>query len=216
MLRGVGRDEEVHREARRLVDAYGGLALRLAYTYLGSRQDAEDVSQDVLCKMITRSVPFNGPEHERAWVIRCTANACKDLLRSAARTRNVPLDAVTELPDAAATLDDADDAPGQVTQAVMRLPPLYREAVYLHYYEDMSIKEIAEAVDAAPSAVAKRLSRAREELRERLEGHDDGRDDARDDGAVSGRDGDGRALRRATGADGERRRVGGGGVARPC
>ena len=211
---GANRDERARREAQRLVDTYGDLALRLAYTYLGSRQDAEDVSQDVLCKLITRREPFNGPEHEKAWVIRCTANACKDLLRSAARTRNVPLDAVTELPDAAVT-GDADDVPGQVTRAVMALPPLYREVIYLHYYESMSIKEIATAVGAGQSAVAKRLSRAREELRERLEGHDDGRDDARDSGTVSGRDGNGQALQRAAGADGECRRIGGD-VAESC
>lgn len=211
---GANRDERARREAQRLVETYGDLELRLAYTYLGSRQDAEDVSQDVLCKLITRRGPFNGPEHEKAWVIRCTANACKDLLRSAARTRNVPLDAVTELPDAAVMLD-ADDVPGQVTRAVMELPPLYREAIYLHYYEDMVIKEIAAVVDAGPSAVAKRLSRAREKLRERLEEHDDGRDDARHVGTVSGRDGHGQALLRAAGADDERRRIGGV-VSGPC
>ena len=59
-----GREEEVQREARRLVDTYGNLAMRLAYTYLGSRQDAEDVSQDVLCKLICRLRPFESPEHE--------------------------------------------------------------------------------------------------------------------------------------------------------
>ena len=59
MLRGRDREREVQREARRLVDTYGDLAMRLAYTYLGSRQDAEDVSQDVLCKLIARHTPLN-------------------------------------------------------------------------------------------------------------------------------------------------------------
>ena len=159
----------MQREARRLVDTYGDLAMRLAYTYLGSRQDAEDVSQDVLCKLITRHTPFNSPEHEKAWTIRCTSNACKDILRSTARTRNVALEAAGEVRD---TSQEAtgDEPPGLVTRAVMELPPLYREVIYLHYYEDMSIREIAGSIGASECAVAKRLSRARTELRSRLEG----------------------------------------------
>lgn len=59
MLRKRDRKQEVQREARHLVDTYGNLVMRLAYTYLGSRQDAEDVSQDALCKLITRRTPLN-------------------------------------------------------------------------------------------------------------------------------------------------------------
>ena len=162
----------MQREARRLVDTYGDLVMRLAYTYLGSRQDAEDVSQDVLCKLITRSAPFNGPEHEKAWTIRCTSNACKDILRSAARTRNVALEAAGEVRDTSQEATE-DETPGLVTRAVMELPPLYREVIYLHYYEDMSIKEIAGSTGASECAVAKRLSRARAELRSKLEGEND-------------------------------------------
>lgn len=197
---GADRENKARREAQRLVETYGDLALRLAYTYLGSRQDAEDVSQDVLCKLITHRKPFNGPEHQKAWVIRCTINACKDLLRSAAHTRNVSLGEATNLPLVALTLD-AQNIPGQVTRAVMDLPPLYREVIYLHYYEDMSIKEIAAALNAGPSAVAKRLSRAREKLRERLEEHDDGPNDAHDSADVSRRNGNDQAFRREAPAD---------------
>lgn len=162
----------MQREARRLVDTYGDLVMRLAYTYLGSRQDAEDVSQDVLCKLITRSAPFNGPEHEKAWTIRCTSNACKDILCSAARTRNVALEAAGEVRDTSQETA-GDEPPGLVTRAVMKLPPLYHEVIYLHYYEDMSIREIAGSIGASECAVAKRLSRARTELRSRLEGKND-------------------------------------------
>lgn len=172
MLRRRDREKEMQREARRLVDTYGNLVMRLAYTYLGSRQDAEDVSQDVLCKLITRRTPFNSPEHEKAWTIRCTSNACKDILRSAARTRNVALEAAGEVRDTSQEATE-DETPGLVTRAVMELPPLYREVIYLHYYEDMSIKEIAGSIGESECAVAKRLSRARAELRSKLEGEND-------------------------------------------
>ena len=202
-----GREEEVRREARRLVDTYGNLAMRLAYTYLGSRQDAEDVSQDVLCKLICRQRPFESPEHEKAWVIRCTANACKDELRSAARSRNVALTAAGEVADQSPQVEELvekSELPGRVTAAVMRLSPPYREAVYLHYYEGMSIRQIARATGATEAAVTKRLSRARAELRKSLEEKSDGKHDE----GVSGRDGSGLSFFRAEDPDGTGRGLG--------
>ncbi len=194
-----GREEEVRREARRLVDTYGNLAMRLAYTYLGSRQDAEDVSQDVLCKLICRQRPFESPEHEKAWVIRCTANACKDELRSAARSRNVALTAAGEVEDQSAQVEELvekSELPGRVTAAVMRLSPPYREAVYLYYYEGMSIRQMARATGATEAAVTKRLSRARE------------KSDGNHDEGVSGRDGSGLSFFRTEEPDGTGRGLG--------
>lgn len=202
-----GREEEVQREARRLVDTYGNLTMRLAFTYLGSRQDAEDVSQDVLCKLICRQRPFESPEHEKAWVIRCTANACKDELRSAARSRNVALTAAGEVADQSAQVEDLvekSELPGRVTAAVMRLSPPYREAVYLHYYEGMSIRQIARATGATEAAITKRLSRARAELRKSLEEKSDGNHDE----GVSGRDGSGLSFFRKEEPDGTGRGLG--------
>ncbi|MBQ9954325.1 MAG: RNA polymerase sigma factor [Eggerthellaceae bacterium] len=155
-------------EAERLVCAYSDLILRLSYTYLGSVQDAEDICQNVLIKLMTLSPEFSSFEHEKAWVIRVTANACKDLLRTAARRRSVGLEALgSETP--AKVEPDAlflDDTP--VACAVAALPIEQREAVHLHYYEGYQIAEIARMTGASPAAVAKRLSRARETLREIL------------------------------------------------
>ena len=69
------------KQAVRLVNDYADLILRLSYTYLGSTADAEDVCQEVLLRLLGRAEAFEGPEHERAWVVRVTANRCKDLLR---------------------------------------------------------------------------------------------------------------------------------------
>lgn len=79
-------------DAERLVADYSDLILRLSYTYLGSKQDAEDICQNVLLKLITSQPTFSSKEHEKAWVIRVTANACKDLLKSAAWQRTVGLE----------------------------------------------------------------------------------------------------------------------------
>ena len=68
--------------ARRAVDLYSDLILRLSYTYLKSTHDAEDICQTILMKLLMRPGGFENVEHEKAWVVRATANACKDILRS--------------------------------------------------------------------------------------------------------------------------------------
>ena len=150
-------------EAERLVGAYADLILRLSYTYLKSTHDAEDVCQTVLLKLMGARTRFEGPEHEKAWVVRTTANACKDALRSGFRKLTVGLEAA---PDAAVP----DEPDSGFVDAVMALPAKYREAIYLHYYEGYSIREISELTGRSESAVSAHLSRGRGKLRTMLEG----------------------------------------------
>ena len=79
------------REAERLVDTYADLILRLSYTYLNHTQDAQDICQTVFLKLWEKAPAFVSPDHERAWIIRTTANACKDLLKSHWRKTTAPL-----------------------------------------------------------------------------------------------------------------------------
>lgn len=151
------------KQAVRLVNDYADLILRLSYTYLGSTADAEDVCQEVLVKLLGRSEGFEGPEHERAWVVRVTANHCKDLLRRRAARPTVALD---EAPEPAAP--ETVDARGRaelVLRAVMRLPLEYREAIFLRYYENYSVRDIARACGCGEDAAAARLSRGRAKLK---------------------------------------------------
>ncbi len=150
-------------EAERLVYTYSDLILRLSYTYLKSTHDAEDICQTVFLKLLTSGQTFDSPAHEKAWIIRTTANACKDALRSTFRRRTVALEA------AAATA--APEAPDSaVLEAVMALPENYREAVYLHYFEGYSVREIAGLLGRSEAAVTAHLSRGRHKLRTTLGG----------------------------------------------
>ena len=150
-------------EAERLVYTYSDLILRLSYTYLKSTHDAEDICQTVFLKLLTSGQTFDSPAHEKAWIIRTTANACKDALRSTFRRRTVALEA------AAATA--APEAPDNaVLEAVMALPENCREAVYLHYFEGYSVREIAGLLGRSEAAVTAHLSRGRHKLRTTLGG----------------------------------------------
>ena len=160
-------------EPERLVDTYADTILRVCYTYLRTTQDAEDICQDVLLKVLQRSQRFFSADHERAWIIRVAANAYKDLLKSRGARATVALDDAPEPASAPhATEAQLTAHSRSVLQSVMNLPTNYREAIYLHYYEGYSIKQIAELVGASESAVATRLSRGRAMLRPVLEGAD--------------------------------------------
>lgn len=149
-------------ETERLVQTYSDLILRLSYTYLKSTHDAEDICQNVLLKLLTGGYTFDSPAHEKAWVIRAAANACKDELR-AFRRKSAPLDAAYD----AAASEPPDSA---VLDAVMGLPVKYREAVYLFYYEGYSVREIADMLGRSEAAVSAHLSRGRNKLRIELGG----------------------------------------------
>ena len=150
-------------EAERLVYTYSDLILRLSYTYLKSTHDAEDICQTVFLKLLTSGQTFASPAHEKAWIIRTTANACKDALRSTFRRRTVALEAAASTAAPAAP----DSA---VLEAVMALPENYREAVYLHYFEGYSVREIAGLLGRSEAAVTAHLSRGRHKLRTTLGG----------------------------------------------
>ena len=154
------------RSPERLVRDYADLVLRVCYTYLRTTADAEDVCQDTLLKLICREEPFNGPDHERAWVIRVASNACKNLLRSRGAHPEVGLSSAPE-PEAAPEPDEEALArrDERVLEAVMTLPLPQREAVYLHYYEGYTLREIARLLGVTVPTVKMRLKRGRDALR---------------------------------------------------
>lgn len=149
-------------EARRLVETYSDLILRLSYTYLGSTHDAQDICQDIFLKLLQHPKTFDSPEHERSWIIRSAANLCKDHLKSHWRRTTVALEAAAAVPAPA-------EEEGGLLAAVNLLPPKYRAVIYLYYYEGYAAKEIAELLGEKPATVSTQLSRGRQQLRTLLE-----------------------------------------------
>lgn len=131
---------------------------RLCYSYLGSTPDAEDATQATFMKLIDKPRTFEDSEHERAWLLTCAANVCKDELKSARRKR------ASDMP---ADVEDssAPSAPSDVLEAVLALPEQYKDCVYLHYYEGYKTDEIAFMTSTPPSTIRNRLSEARKMLR---------------------------------------------------
>lgn len=163
----------VSSEVNRLVRTYSDDILRLSYTYLGSTADAEDVCQEVLLRLLRKAGGFESADHERAWIMRVTANYCKDVLRRRSTHKTVNLDAVPE-PVAVLAPDErvVQQRSDSVLAAVMRLPLKYREAIFLFYFKGLSIREIAHIAGASEASVSQRLSRGRAKLRTLLSRED--------------------------------------------
>ena len=140
---------------------------RICYSYLGTSADAEDATQATFMRLIDHPRSFESEEHEKAWLIVCAKNICKDILESAARTRVV---AMPEEPDAQGGPFAVTDETDETIDAVLKLPDIYKDVVYLHYYEGYSTDEIARLTETKPSTVRNRLADARKRLKEMLGG----------------------------------------------
>ena len=149
-----------------LFNRHADTVFRVCCSFLSSRAEAEDATQTVFMKLIDNPRAFDNIEHEKAWFVVTASNLCKDILKSARVTRNEPLpdDVHERFAD-----PQVNDGPSAVMEAVRALPDLYKDAVYLHYYEGYKTDEIAQMLELPPSTVRNRLAQARKLLRESLE-----------------------------------------------
>lgn len=146
------------------VNEYSDLVYRVALHACGNRMDAEDMVQNVFIKLFQHKKSFVSEEHKKSWLIRVTVNECHSLFRSNWKSRVQPVEQVE-----CGTTEDFEEK-SDLYDAVMELPPKYRVLIDLYYYEEYSIKEIADALKINASTIQTRLMRARKQLREKLEG----------------------------------------------
>lgn len=154
-------------EVSRAVEQYADMVRRLCMIHLKNHADTEDIFQTVFLKYALSSVLFESAEHEKAWILRVTVNACKDLLKSFFRSRTVSLDDIMEQP-AVMPPDHRE-----VLEAVLSLPAKYKDAVYLHYYEGYTAPEISRILGKNVNTVYTILNRSKQLLREKLGGEED-------------------------------------------
>ena len=149
-----------------LYELYATDVLRVSYYYLGNREQAEDVTQDVFVKLITNA-PALEEGREKAWLLKVALNRCRDLWRSSWVRKVVlghPAFECFPAPDEIGQMADQY----ALAEAVNRLKPEFKEVVLLFYYQGFSVNEIAEMLSIAEGTVSSRLSRAREKLQKEL------------------------------------------------
>ena len=139
----------------------------VCFYHLKNNTDAEDVFQNVFLKYMLHDKPFNDEEHEKAWIIRVTVNACKDLLKSFFRARTVSIQELVELPE------KISNEHREVLDAVLSLPEKYKDVIYLHYYEGYSAVDIGKILGKNVNTIYTLMARARKMLYVELGGSED-------------------------------------------
>ena len=151
-------------EANRAIEQYADTVRRICMVHLKNYTDTEDVFQTVFLKYVQSAIQFESDEHERAWLIRVTINACKDLLKSFFRSRTLSID---QLIEQAAELPPDNR---EVLEAVLSLPAKYRDVVYLHYYENYTAPQISRILGKNVNTVYTLLTRSKKKLKEKQGG----------------------------------------------
>ena len=151
-------DEQFAQAAEQYMDTI----FRVAYGYLRSQSDADDVTQDVLIQLYKTDTPFRDGEHLKRWLIRVTVNRCKNIFRS-------PWHRMEDIADYESALSFEAPECRELFDAVMALDKRYRVPVLLYYYEGYSSKEIARLLGRNPATVATQLRRGRTQLKDLLE-----------------------------------------------
>lgn len=149
-------------DVEQVMKTYKDRLFRTAFCIVRNPSDAEDVVSDVLLKYMDSRKDFENEEHLKAWLIRAAVNRSRDMMTAFWRKKQTVWDeTVLEIP--AAEPEDRG-----LIESVLRLPERYREALYLYYYEDYSVAEIASMLRVTQSAVKTRLQRGRAMLKEEL------------------------------------------------
>lgn len=151
-----------------LYEQYATDVLRVCYFYLGDRQKAEDVCQDVFVRLMVNA-PQLEEGREKAWLLKVALNRCRDLWRGSWAKRVVLGSPVFELIPAPDDRERKDDEDAMMV-AVHKLPAAFREVILLHYYQNFGISEIARMMDLPEGTISSRLSRGRKKLETILEG----------------------------------------------
>lgn len=153
-------------EIKRAIDLYADTVKKLCMVHLKNEADTEDIFQTVFLKYFQSDIIFENDDHEKAWIIRVTINACKDLLKSFFRSKTVSVENyLNQQLEIDTTLENR-----MILEIVLSLPDKYKNVVYLHYYEGYTAVEISRILNKNVNTIYTLLSRSKKILKEKLGG----------------------------------------------
>jgi RNA polymerase sigma-70 factor (ECF subfamily) len=169
-----------------LADTYSSKIYQLAFRYLRNKEDAEEVTQDVLFKVYRKVSTFRGDAALSSWIYRITFNAAMSRLRTARYQRSQEEERAasandgdgtnppSRTPDVADWTDMADEnvlrsqLRQRVFRAILALPAIYRAPVMLRDIQGMSTEEASAMLKVKDQTLKSRLHRGRLILRKQL------------------------------------------------
>lgn len=157
--------EEINKKFLELYNLYSNDVLRLAFSFTKNIYESEDITQLVFIKLFKELKKRNNKEYSKKWLLKVTANECKNNFKIAWKRKVVLRDEVLQNQvDLRETLKN-----DELSDALLKLSAKYRNVIYLHYYEGYKIDEISEILNLKPSNVKILLSRGREKMKKILE-----------------------------------------------
>lgn len=151
------------------INEYYTMIYRFSFMHLKNLHDAEDITQEVFYKYLTKSPAFECKQKEKAWLFQVAMNMCRNYWRSAWYRKSVPLDKQLEYrgEDPADRMLIEEEAK-TVMQRVFELPVKYREIIHLFYFEDFSIQEVSKITGRNVSTIQTQLARGRNLLKKNM------------------------------------------------
>ena len=155
-LAGLDKEKLIQIIERRRDNIY-----KIAFAYMKNKYDADDIYQTVFENFLKSKLSFDSDEYEKAWFIRTTINACKNVFASGWKKKVTMMEDEewNRIPDIEPAQTD------ELLEKVMALPPKYRMVIHLFYYEGYSVNEIAKILNLSIGTVTTQLSRARRKLK---------------------------------------------------
>ncbi|WP_062047576.1 sigma-70 family RNA polymerase sigma factor [Bacillus sp. JCM 19034] len=155
-----------------LMDEYSDAIVHLVFTYVKDHATAEDLTQDIFIKCYQKLDQFNNHSSLKTWVYRVAINHCKDYIRSWHYRKISLTDMVFDIiPSKSRQVEEEivkNSEEQELADSVISLPIPYREVVFLHYYEELTLAEISKMTGVNVNTLKTRLKRAKELLKERM------------------------------------------------
>jgi RNA polymerase sigma-70 factor (ECF subfamily) len=161
-----------------LMSQFGDELQRTAYLLVKDRQAAEEAVMDTFIQAYNKIHQLKEPDKLRGWLLRIVVNRCRMKMRTWNWRNLLPAAYVERM------VEETEPGPENrlltewrnksLSAAIHRLEYRYREAITLHYYNELSVQEIAEHVKSNENTVKARLARGRKKLRQMLEEEGDG------------------------------------------
>ena len=147
-----------------IINEYGDMVYRIAMVYGTTKEDAEDIFQEVFLRLVKYKERLESREHIRNWLIRVTINCGKTHKMKMFKGQALSLDeSIVE-----DVSKDVSEMEWKVYAAVKSLPEKYRTVIHLYYYEELSIQEISECLGRKVGTVKSQLARGRELVSRKL------------------------------------------------
>lgn len=155
-------DQNVRSDIEVLMSKYGDLLFKTCVLTVKNKYDAEDIVQETMLKYYMADTDFKDDEHKKAWLLRVSQNMCKNLLDYRKRHAHISYEELEGCIEGGTSY-----SVGSMEEflKIANLDYKYQSVIVLHYFEDLSVEEVADVLEISVSAVKMRLKRAREKLK---------------------------------------------------